>query len=55
MRDLSQMLAGKERRRHELARLPIEDKVRAVVRLQAMAAPILKQRGKNVRCCQIGA
>ena len=49
-RDLTQILAGKERRRHELARLPIEEKLRAVVRLQEMAAPILRQRGKRVRC-----
>jgi hypothetical protein len=52
-RDLNQILAGKERRRRELARLPIEDKLRAVVRLQEMAAPILKLRGKNVRCWKL--
>ncbi len=49
-RELNQLLAAKERRRHELARLPIEEKIRAVIRLQQMAAPILKQRGKHVRC-----
>lgn len=49
-RELNQLLAGKERRRRELARLPIEEKLRAVVRLQQMAAPILRQRGKLVRC-----
>ncbi len=49
-RELNQLLAGKERRRRELARLPIEEKLRAVVRLQEMAAPILRQRGKRVRC-----
>lgn len=48
-RDLAQILAGKQRRRHELARLPIEEKLRAVVRLQEMAAPILRLRGKVVR------
>ena len=51
--DLNQLLAGKERRRHELARMPIEEKLRAVVRLQKMAAPILKQRGKIVRCWKL--
>ena len=51
--DLNQLLAGKERRRHELARMPIEEKRRAVVRLQTMAAPILKQRGKIVRCWKL--
>lgn len=49
-RDLNQILAGKQRRRHELARLPIEEKLRAVIRLQQMSAPILRQRGKTVRC-----
>lgn len=49
-RDLNHLLAAKQRRRHELARLPIEEKIRAVIRLQQLAAPILKQRGKHVRC-----
>jgi hypothetical protein len=53
-RDLNQILAGKQRRRHELARLPIEKKLLAVVRLQEMAAPILRQRGKTVRCWSAG-
>ena len=48
--NINQMLAGKERRRHELARRPSEEKLRAVVRLQELAAPILRQRGKIVRC-----
>lgn len=52
-RDLNQLLAGKERRRHDLARMPIEEKLRTVVRLQALAAPILKQRGKSVRCWKL--
>ena len=49
-RDLNQILSGKQRRRHELARMPIEKKLLAVVRLQELAAPILRQRGKTVRC-----
>lgn len=52
-RDLTRMLEGKERRRHELARRPIEEKLHAVVRLQQMAAPILRQRGKPVRCWKL--
>ncbi len=52
-RDLNQMLVGKQRRRHELARLPIEEKLRAVVRLQEMAAPILRLRGKTTRCWKL--
>jgi hypothetical protein len=51
--DLNQILAGKQRRRQELARLPIEEKLRAVVRLQELAAPILRQRGKTVRCWKL--
>lgn len=42
---LATALASKRQRRHKLARLPIEEKMRAVVRLQEMAAPILKKRG----------
>ena len=49
-RELNQILAGKQRRRQELARLPIEQKLLAVVRLHELAAPILRQRGKTVRC-----
>lgn len=52
--DLNQILAGKQRRRQELARLPIEKKLLAVVRLQQLAAPILRQRGKTVRCWSAG-
>lgn len=48
--DLTLMLAGKQQRRQLLARWPIEEKLLAVVRLQEMAAPILRQRGKTVRC-----
>ena len=52
--DLNQILSGKQRRRHELARMPIEKKLLAVVRLQELAAPILRQRGKTVRCWSAG-
>ncbi len=54
-RDLNQLLAGKQRRREELTRLPIEEKIRAVIRLQHLAAHILKQRGKKVRCWNIAS
>jgi hypothetical protein len=50
---LAYLLAGKQRRRHELARLPIEEKLRVVGRLQEIAAPILRQRGKQVRCWKL--
>lgn len=51
--ELNELLAAKQRRRHELAALPIEEKIRVVVRLQEMAAPILRQRGKTVRCWKL--
>ena len=44
---LNAALAAKQQRRHELARMPMEQKLRAVVKLQEMAAPILKKRGKS--------
>ena len=47
--ELTRLLAGKEARRHRLARLPITEKIRAVIRLQELAAPILRQRGRMVR------
>jgi hypothetical protein len=43
---LNKVLTAKQRRRQELARMPIEQKLRVVVRLQEMAAPILEKRGK---------
>jgi hypothetical protein len=38
----------KEARRHKLAALPFPKKVRAVVRLQEIAAPVLRARGRKV-------
>ena len=37
--EVTKILAARERRRAELARLPIEEKIRILVRLQHMAAP----------------
>jgi len=42
------LFAAKERRRKELAALPYPDKVRLMVKLQQMAAPILRARGYRV-------
>ena len=42
------LFAAKETRRRKLAGLPFPDKVRAVVRLQRMAAPLWRARGKQV-------
>lgn len=45
---LSELVEAKSRRRAELARLPYPDKVRIVVELQKMQAPILAARGIRV-------
>jgi len=46
---MARLAAAKEARRRKLATLPFPDKVRVVVRLQRMAAPILRARGLQVR------
>jgi hypothetical protein len=50
---LKRLLEAKKRRRRSLANLPIEEKIRVVVQLQQMAAPILRQRGKTARCWEL--
>jgi len=47
--EIARLFAAKEQRRRKLAALSFPEKVRAVVRLQEMAAPVLRQRGCNVR------
>ncbi len=47
--EIGRLLEAKEARRRRLAALPFPEKVRAVVQLQIMAAPILRARGKIVR------
>jgi hypothetical protein len=47
--EIARLFAAKEARRLRLARLSFPEKVRAVVRLQGMAAPILRARGRKVR------
>jgi hypothetical protein len=51
--EVARLLAAKEDRRRKLARLPYPDKVRAVVRLQRMVAPVLRARGRQVRVWNI--
>ena len=51
--ELRHLFAAKEERRKELARLPFPKKVEAVVKLQEMAAAILRTRGKMVHVWQI--
>ena len=47
--EIARLFAAKEARRHKLAALPFPEKVRAVVCLQEMAAPVLRARGRKVR------
>jgi hypothetical protein len=47
--ELARLLSAKQGRRRSLAALPFPEKVRAVIRLQEMAAPILKAKGRSVR------
>ena len=47
--EVARIFAAKENRRQTLARLPFPEKVRAIIKLQEMAATILRARGKSVR------
>lgn len=47
--EIARLFVAKEARRRKLARLPFPEKVRAVVQLQEMAAPVLRARGRTVR------
>ncbi|MGH8478780.1 MAG: hypothetical protein ACREXK_04160 [Gammaproteobacteria bacterium] len=51
--ELTRILAAKEQRRRQLAAQSFPAKVRALLRLQELAAPILAQRGRRVRPWQI--
>ena len=51
--EIARLLAAKEARRRQLARLPFPAKVKAVVQLQRMAAPLLQQRGRRVRVWEL--
>ncbi len=53
--EVARIFAAKEQRRQALARLPFAAKVRAVMKLQEMAASILRARGKPVRPWRIVA
>jgi hypothetical protein len=46
---LEKILAAKAERRRRLAAAPMPEKIQALVRLQEMAAPILRARGRAVR------
>lgn len=47
--EIARLFAAKEARRRKLAALPFPEKVRVVMRLQEMAAPVLRARGRKVR------
>jgi hypothetical protein len=51
--EVARLVVAKEARRHKLAGLSFPDKVRAVVRLQRMVAPLLRMRGRRVRVWKI--
>ena len=51
--EIARLIASKERRRRELAALPFAEKVRIVVKLQKMATPILRARGRPARVWEI--
>jgi len=47
--EVASLLMAKEIRRRKLATMPFPEKVKMVVRLQQMVAPILSARGRPVR------
>ncbi|MEX5218146.1 MAG: hypothetical protein NW701_09995 [Nitrospira sp.] len=46
--EIARLFAARQRRRARLATLPFPEKVRAVVRMQQTAAPVLRARGRKV-------
>lgn len=51
--EVTMLLRAKHDRRRRLAALPYPEKVRAVVQLQRMTVPILKNRDPRARVWQI--
>ena len=47
--EIGRLIAAKEQRRRKLAALSFADKVRMVVQMQQMVAPVLRARGRPVR------
>jgi hypothetical protein len=47
--EIARIIAAKEQRRRKLAALSFAEKVRVVVQLQEMVAPVLRARGRAVR------
>ena len=51
--EIQRLFDAKESRRRRLAALPFPEKVRIVVRMQEMVAPVLRARGKNVKVWKV--
>jgi len=51
--EIARLIAAKETRRRKLAALPFPEKVRIVIRLQQIAAPILRARGRPAKVWQV--
>jgi len=51
--EIARLIAAKERRRRELAALSFAEKVRVVVQLQQIVAPVLRARGRPVRAWEL--
>jgi hypothetical protein len=45
--EIEKLFRAKEKRRSRLAEMPMHEKVRAIIQLQRMAAPVLRARGKH--------
>jgi hypothetical protein len=47
--EIVRLIDAQENRRKELAALPFPEKVRMVIQMQQMVAPILRARGRSIR------
>ena len=47
--EIVQLFDAHENRRTQLAALPFPEKVRVVIQMQQMVAPILRARGRSIR------
>jgi hypothetical protein len=51
--EIVRLFDAHENRRKELAALPFPEKVRMVIQMQQMVAPILRARGRSIRVWQV--
>ena len=51
---MEKVLAAKAARRRRLAALPVPEKIKILVRMQKMAAPLLKAQGREAFVWKIG-